>query len=190
MTRSPSPAKADAIVEAAEALFIRHGFRRTTMDDIARAAGVAKGTLYLYFASKEAVFDALHVRLHETVMAAAEAAAEAEAPLAERLFGVMDAFYGHLSRRYAHSEYFTELDEVRNSVTRDRAAALREAHFEIVARLFAAAERNGERARDLAATLVAAAAGAKGARDAQFGPLDYVERLRRICRAIAPAARR
>ena len=40
------------IVDAASELFIRHGYRKTSVDEVARKAGVAKGTLYLYFATK------------------------------------------------------------------------------------------------------------------------------------------
>lgn len=40
------------ILEAATALFVDHGYRKTGIDDIARAAGIAKGTVYLYFATK------------------------------------------------------------------------------------------------------------------------------------------
>lgn len=51
--------KAEAIIAAGEKLFSRFGYRRTSMDDIAREAGVAKGTLYLYFDGKAAVFRAM-----------------------------------------------------------------------------------------------------------------------------------
>lgn len=44
------------ILEAAHKLFARKGFHQTTMDDIAVEAGVAKGTLYLYFRSKRAIY--------------------------------------------------------------------------------------------------------------------------------------
>jgi AcrR family transcriptional regulator len=40
------------IVRAAERLFVTQGYRRTTMDDVARAIGVSKGALYLYYRSK------------------------------------------------------------------------------------------------------------------------------------------
>ena len=45
------------LVEVATGVFIDQGFRHTRMDDVAEALGVAKGTLYLYVASKEALFD-------------------------------------------------------------------------------------------------------------------------------------
>jgi len=44
------------ILEAALTLFARHGFKRSSMADIAREAGVARATLYLRFADKSAVF--------------------------------------------------------------------------------------------------------------------------------------
>jgi AcrR family transcriptional regulator len=47
------------ILEAALACFSQKGFAATRMDDIARRAKIAKGTVYLYFDSKEAVFKAL-----------------------------------------------------------------------------------------------------------------------------------
>lgn len=48
-----------AILEAAQKRFGEQGYRNTKMAEIARDAGVAAGTLYNYFASKEAVFDAI-----------------------------------------------------------------------------------------------------------------------------------
>ena len=45
-----------AILEAAFELFSQNGFSATRLDDVARRAGVAKGTLYLYFSSKEEMF--------------------------------------------------------------------------------------------------------------------------------------
>jgi AcrR family transcriptional regulator len=44
-------------VEAATGIFIDQGFRHTRMDDVAEALGIAKGTVYLYVESKEALFD-------------------------------------------------------------------------------------------------------------------------------------
>lgn len=43
----------EQILEAAVRSFARHGLHATTVDQIARAAGVAKGTVYLYYRSKE-----------------------------------------------------------------------------------------------------------------------------------------
>ena len=59
--RGPSPDKTTrtrrAIAVAALDTFLERGFSATRMIDVAQRAGVAKGTLYLYFADKEALFD-------------------------------------------------------------------------------------------------------------------------------------
>src|SRR5215470_16020008 len=53
-------ARRDQIVAAALACFARTGYHATTMADVAAQAGVSKGTPYLYFETKEALFIALH----------------------------------------------------------------------------------------------------------------------------------
>jgi AcrR family transcriptional regulator len=45
----------DAIIDATDRLMQRYGFRKMTMDDIAREAGISKRTIYTYFPSKEEV---------------------------------------------------------------------------------------------------------------------------------------
>ena len=49
----------EKIVDAAIATFSKHGYDRTKMDDIAETANLSKGTLYLYFKSKEELFYAI-----------------------------------------------------------------------------------------------------------------------------------
>ena len=48
----PATRKRLRIIEAATAVFLKHGYRKASVDVIAREAGVAKGTVYLYFKSK------------------------------------------------------------------------------------------------------------------------------------------
>ena len=56
--------KHDQIIDAALEVFVRDGFSAAKTDDIAAQAGVAKGTLYLYFDSKEAIFrEAIRTRI-------------------------------------------------------------------------------------------------------------------------------
>lgn len=52
-------AKRRQIIEGARALFLAQGFDAASMDAIARKAGVSKGTLYVYFDSKERLFEAI-----------------------------------------------------------------------------------------------------------------------------------
>lgn len=54
-----SEAKGRAIVEAATRTFTKHGYGRSSMDAIAREAGVSKQTIYHHYGSKEALFGAI-----------------------------------------------------------------------------------------------------------------------------------
>jgi AcrR family transcriptional regulator len=48
--------KAETILDAANKVFIKYGYQKTTMDDIAHEAMIGKGTIYYYFNSKEEIF--------------------------------------------------------------------------------------------------------------------------------------
>jgi AcrR family transcriptional regulator len=52
-------ARAQRILDAAAALILRWGYNKTTLDDISRQAGVAKGTIYLHWKTREELFAAL-----------------------------------------------------------------------------------------------------------------------------------
>ena len=52
-------ARPQELLAAALDLFVERGFAATRLDDVAKAAGVSKGTLYLYFSSKEDLFKAV-----------------------------------------------------------------------------------------------------------------------------------
>jgi AcrR family transcriptional regulator len=62
-----------AILDAALDLFSKHGFAAARLDDVANKAGVAKGTLYLYFPDKEALFEELLLSLAQPVLRRLEA---------------------------------------------------------------------------------------------------------------------
>src|SRR2546423_14589038 len=52
-------ARRNAILDGAAEVFGAKGFEATRMDDVAKAAGVAKGLVYKHFSSKDALFEAL-----------------------------------------------------------------------------------------------------------------------------------
>lgn len=60
ITDTARTARREQIIAAAQACFARLGYHATTMADVAAQAGVSKGTPYLYFPSKAALFIALH----------------------------------------------------------------------------------------------------------------------------------
>lgn len=64
--------KESAIVRAAYDMFLDKGFAKSTISDIARLAGVAEGTVYLYFNNKEALASAVIASFYESLTEAAE----------------------------------------------------------------------------------------------------------------------
>ncbi len=62
------------ILDATMLVFRRHGFRRSSIEQVAEAAGLTRQALYHHFESKEALFRAVIERVHETALAAEEAA--------------------------------------------------------------------------------------------------------------------
>jgi len=73
-----------SILEAAEGLFERYGYRKTTVDEIAQAAGLGKGTIYLYFKSKEDLAYAWLEHLHRDLRQAIVGIGESPGPGPER----------------------------------------------------------------------------------------------------------
>ena len=71
----------EAILDAADRLLARYGYRKMTVEDIAREAGIGKGTVYLHFPSKEEVVlsrvDRMVERLKERLWAVARSDADA-----------------------------------------------------------------------------------------------------------------
>ncbi|CQR56701.1 TetR/AcrR family transcriptional regulator [Paenibacillus riograndensis] len=63
------------ILDTAEGLFFTKGYNKTTVNDILQEIGIAKGTFYYYFKSKEEVMDAVVMRFIEAGVAAARAIA-------------------------------------------------------------------------------------------------------------------
>jgi len=61
--RRRADARPDEVLDAALMLFAKQGFARTTVEQIAREAGLSKGAVYLYFPSKEALLDGLVARV-------------------------------------------------------------------------------------------------------------------------------
>ncbi|MBI1173274.1 TetR family transcriptional regulator [bacterium] len=80
------PAKRAQILAGAGRVISRMGYDAASVNDIAREAGVSKGTIYVYFAGKEDLFEALMEETRERLFLALGAELEKPGPLRERLF--------------------------------------------------------------------------------------------------------
>src|SRR5258708_9638773 len=66
------------ILDAAMVVFRRHGFRRSSIEQAAEAAGLTRQALYHHFKAREALFRAVIQQLHENALTAENDAAKAE----------------------------------------------------------------------------------------------------------------
>lgn len=82
----------DAILAAALEEFSASGFAAARLDDVARRAGVAKGTIYLHFRDKEALFQELVRSLLVPVVGVIEMAPPPDMPTRAVLQGIADLF--------------------------------------------------------------------------------------------------
>jgi len=69
-------ARPSEILAAAMETFVEHGYAATKLEDVAKRAGVTKGTLYIYFESKEALFKAVVRESIVPILATAEQMAQ------------------------------------------------------------------------------------------------------------------
>lgn len=107
-TRTPKPraprwkrrpdARPEEILDAALQVFDAQGFARTRLEDVARSAGVSKGTLYLYFDSKDALFREVVRATKGQALAGAESMLEQfEGSTREALALLMRRMWSHMN---------------------------------------------------------------------------------------------
>jgi len=159
--------KREAILAAALELFGRYGYRRTSIDDIARQAGIAKGTVYLYVENKEALFRTLSQSLLDGVLANARAAAAGGGGVAARLAAILDAKFGFFHALLHRSPHASELMDSKSRLCADVFAEGDAAYLQVLTKAVTDAVRRGEvapkrhglTAEDVARMLMAGAHG-------------------------------
>ena len=87
------------IVEAAGKLFQQYGWHKTTMEDVAKAAGKGKSTLYYYFANKDEVFDAVVTKEINEVQSAVKQAVNLASTAREKLMAYSATNFAELRKK-------------------------------------------------------------------------------------------
>jgi AcrR family transcriptional regulator len=186
----------DQIADAALRLFARYGYRRSSMDDIAKEAGLAKATLYLHFKGKDDVFRAMLQLLARRADTRCREVMALDAPFATRLSALLHAHHGQAYASFGTGEHLVELKAVMASIAGPELQAFDQLFINFAKSLFTQAEKAGEisYARsglgldELVATLRLAAAGAKVAGDPPSREI-YAERLTNIAKIFAAAVK-
>jgi TetR/AcrR family transcriptional regulator, fatty acid metabolism regulator protein len=106
--------KERAILSAARAVFVKHGFERARMAEIAKRAGVAEGTIYIYYKTKNDLLQAVVLQFWDGITEGAARAVDPKAGTFEQLRALADH---HLTLMIRDRE-FIELEVIlRNSGT-------------------------------------------------------------------------
>ena len=98
-TGDEMPTKREIILMAARNLFAEKGYEETTIADIARGAGVAVGTVYLYFHNKHDVYTATSLNIELSIAQAFQNPLLRELPFKEVIRTMIDASF-RISRQY------------------------------------------------------------------------------------------
>lgn len=101
--------KRDAILETARDLFAKKGYEETTIADIAKAAGMAVGTVYLYFRNKHEVYTAVAINIETMLAQAFQDPDLLDLPFREVLRAMIDAGF-RVSREQKHLMSFLQVD--------------------------------------------------------------------------------
>jgi AcrR family transcriptional regulator len=180
--------KHDRAVNAAAEQFLRYGFHRTTMADIARASGFSRPALYLLLPGKEQAFEAAVLHLNHILMAQIESALENCMTLSDRLFAVCELWLVQVYGLQLGNPDAKDMDDLAFPVVRSVYARLQDKVAEILLREGAKLDAS---AASLARLLVFAVRGL-GATAADLSDMRELTRLQvdLFCRALASRASR
>jgi AcrR family transcriptional regulator len=154
------------LLEAAISVFTRFGFKKTSMDEVARAAGVSRQGLYLHFSTKEELFSAaVEHTLRHSLEAASQRLGDGTLSLDRKLVLAFDEWVGRFVGIMGSGA--SDLVEASKALVGPMVAELDALFVEAVTRairasgLMAAYKASGLSARQLADTLYATARGLK-----------------------------
>jgi AcrR family transcriptional regulator len=184
--RQSGSTKPNAIVLAALRLFTQYGYRKTSIDDIARAAQVAKRTVYLHFENKAAVFLAILEYIGGQVRERCTAAEGARGTAVDLLAALLDAFFAMGFEVFSKPEHVPELEETFLKLAKSRITDLNAEYRQRLARFLRSLEKTGEiegpphglTVEQIVYILIRAAEGAKADAKVQWDRKTLDRRLR------------
>lgn len=192
--RGSAGARRAEILDAALNLFGRYGYRRTSIDDIAREAGIAKGTVYLSFASKDEVFLAVSQALVERMFAEAETARQRPGTAQERLTGMTIAWFGRYFDTVSSSPHAAELMDAKHRLCADVVSRYSSQYRKLLRDTVADADAAGQ--LDLQAAAVSAdtvadllIGGSRGLENGASTPVAYRRHLQAFVRVLTAGLR-
>ena len=97
-----------AIIKAAVRLFDQKGYEKTSIEELAREAGVGKGTIYTYFQTKDQIFYAFCEEQLEFVHAELASKTDPNAPIIEQIMTVFMGEFIHVTQNKEFGRFFMQ----------------------------------------------------------------------------------
>lgn len=157
--------KRQRILDAAVKVFAKRGFHATRVSDVASAAGVADGTIYLYFKSKDALLVSLFEDHVERLLAFLEKELPRAASPSEKLKRIVEVQLGLLEGQRDLAEVVTVILRQSTKLMKQYAAPKFNAYLDAIAGVVAEGQATGEIRKDVTPHLAARAI---------FGALDGI----------------
>ena len=136
--------KSDRILKAASECFMRYGFKRTSMNDIAESVGISRGALYLLFQNKEEIFRTVLENLHGQAILRAEAALQSEIKFGERLMAAFEGKDLEILGLVYDSPHGIELMEMSSAISADIFQTAQQRFVELLTEAICQADARGE----------------------------------------------
>jgi TetR/AcrR family fatty acid metabolism transcriptional regulator len=157
--------KRERILDAAVRVFARKGFHATRVSEVAKAAGVADGTIYLYFESKDHLLVSLFEHRVERLLTYLETELPRAATAVHRLRRIIELQLGLLEGERDLAEVVTVILRQSTRLMKEHAAPAFNAYLDAIARVIAEGQAAGELRADVSPHLAARAV---------FGALDGI----------------
>jgi TetR/AcrR family fatty acid metabolism transcriptional regulator len=157
--------KRDRILKAAVKVFAKNGFHATRVSEVAKAAGVADGTIYLYFKSKEELLVSLFEDRVEKLLAFMKDELPKQETAQSRLRALVEMQLGLLEGERELAEVITVILRQSTRLMKEFAAPHFLAYLEAIAKIIAEGQEAGEFRTDVSPSIAARAI---------FGALDGV----------------
>jgi AcrR family transcriptional regulator len=137
----------EAILDATDSLLSRYGYKKMTIDDLAKEVGIGKGSVYLHFTSKEEIVLSHVDRIIEQLKGKLAAISESDAKPEDRLRKMLRTRVLH---RFESVQHYTQNLNDLLAAIRPRFLARREVYFNEEARIFASVIEDGQNSGDFA----------------------------------------
>lgn len=138
-----------AIMQAAVTLFSEKGFEKTSIEELAKAAGIGKGTIYGYFQTKSDILHAFCEDELETLHVELTTNADKEIPILQQMVSIYMSEFNQITQNREFARIFMQQTAFPRDVDMEKHLANEDNYFKLLFPLLEKAQERGELRRDI-----------------------------------------